>query len=60
MSRTALAQRMGIAQVRLGSVIMAARRVLNVDQVQVLEIEEASGTVVLNRARLDTQFELKG
>ena len=60
LSRTALAKRMGIAQVRLGSVIMAARRVLNVDQVQVLEIEEASGTVVLNRARLDTQFELKG
>lgn len=60
LSRTALAQRMGIAQVRLGSVIMAARRVLNVDQVQVLEIEEASGSVVLNRARLDTQFELKG
>ncbi|WP_051340733.1 BREX-2 system phosphatase PglZ [Azospirillum halopraeferens] len=60
LSRTALAQRLGVAQVRVGSVIMAARRVLNVDQVQVLEVEEASGTVVLNRALLDTQFELKG
>lgn len=59
LSRTALAQRLGVARIRVGSVIMAARRVLNVDQVQVLEIEEESGTVVLNRARLDTQFELK-
>ncbi|WP_431858865.1 BREX-2 system phosphatase PglZ [Azospirillum sp.] len=60
LSRTALAQRLGVAQVRVGSLIMATRRVLNVDQVQVLEVEEASGTVVLNRALLDTQFELKG
>ncbi|WP_174436286.1 BREX-2 system phosphatase PglZ [Azospirillum brasilense] len=60
LSRTALAQRLGVAQVRVGSLVMAVRRVLNVDQVQVLDVEEASGTVVLNRALLDTQFELKG
>ncbi|KAA0570332.1 BREX-2 system phosphatase PglZ [Azospirillum sp. Sh1] len=59
LSRVALAQRLGVAQVRLGSLVMAARRVLNVDQVQVLGVEDSSGTVTLNRALLDTQFELK-
>jgi hypothetical protein len=59
LSRIALAQRLGLAQVRVGPLLMAVRRVLNVDQVRVLDVEEASGTVILNRNLLDAQFELK-
>lgn len=60
LSRIALAQKLGVPQVRLGTLLMAVRRVLNVDQVRVLDVEEASGTVVLTRSLLDMQFELKG
>ena len=59
LSRTALAQRLSMPQIRIGTLLMAVRRVLNVDQAHVLDVEEASGTVVLNRSLLDAQFELK-
>ena len=59
LSRTALAQRLSMPQIRIGTLLMAVRRVLNVDQARVLDVEEASGTVVLNRSLLDAQFELK-
>jgi hypothetical protein len=59
LGQTALAQRLAVPQVRIRGLIMAVRRVLNVDQSPVLDIEEGSGVVVLNRDLLDKQFELK-
>ena len=59
LSQTALAQKLGVPQVRIRGVVMAVRRVLNVDQSAVLDIEEGSGMVVLNRDLLEKQFELK-
>ena len=59
LGQTALAQKLGVPQVRIRGLIMAVRRVLNVDQSAVLDIEEGSGMVVLNRDLLDKQFDLK-
>ncbi len=59
LGQTALAQKLGVPLVRIRGLIMAVRRVLNVDQSAVLDIEEGSGMVVLNRDLLDKQFELK-
>jgi hypothetical protein len=57
-TRVALAQRMGVPQSRLRGIIAATRRLLNVDGLQVLDVEEASGTVILNQALLRQQFEV--
>ncbi len=59
LSRAALAQRLGIPELRLGGVLSAARRLLNVDQFPVLVIDATSGTVELNRTLLDQQFGLR-
>jgi hypothetical protein len=59
LSRAALAQRLGIPELRLGGVLSAARRLLNVDQFPVLVVDETSGTVEFNRTLLDQQFGLR-
>jgi hypothetical protein len=38
--------------------IAALRRILNVDGYSVLSVDDASGSVVLNRQLLEVQFEL--
>ncbi|MEP7311641.1 MAG: BREX-2 system phosphatase PglZ [Pseudomonadota bacterium] len=58
LNRTALAQRLGVPELRLAGVLSAARRLLNVDQSLVLAVDESSGTVELNRRLLDQQFGL--
>ena len=58
MTRAALAQRMGIPAYRLVQLVAATRRLLNVDGIQVLDVEDASETVILNQALLQQQFEV--
>lgn len=59
LGRTALAQRLNLAEVRLGGFLSGARRVLNVDQTPVLLIDDHAGTIELNEALLIQQFGLK-
>lgn len=56
LSRAALAQRLSLPEIRLGGMLSAVRRTLNVDQAPVLVIDEAAGTVELNIALLHQQF----
>jgi hypothetical protein len=56
LSRAALAQRLSLPEIRLGGMLSAVRRTLNVDQAPVLVIDEAAGTVELNIALLRQQF----
>jgi hypothetical protein len=56
LTRAALAQRLGLPEVRLGGLLSAVRRMLNVDQAPVLTVDESAGTVELNRALLLQQF----
>lgn len=56
----ALAQRLKVPELRLGGLLSAARRVLNVDQSPVLAWDEQSRTVELNRALLEQQFGISG
>jgi hypothetical protein len=56
LSKAALAQRMGIPAIRVSGFVNAAKRVLNVDQAAVLVLDEAAGTVELNRDLLARQF----
>lgn len=58
LSRAALAQRLGVPELRLGGLLSAARRMLNVDQVPVMVVEEASGMVELQRVLLLQQFRI--
>lgn len=58
LSRAALAQRMSLPEVRIGGMLSAVRRLLNVDQAPVLTVDEAAGTVELNLALLRQQFRL--
>jgi len=60
LSRAALAQRLSLPEVRLGGMLSAVRRMLNVDQAPVLVIDEAAGTVELNIALLRQQFRVAG
>jgi hypothetical protein len=59
MTRTALSQRLGVPWVRLAGLVVAIRRLLNVDGLQVLELDDHSETIILNRPLLLQQFELK-
>jgi hypothetical protein len=43
---------------RVGSIVSAARRILNVDQAQVLSLDAAGDEIVLNARLLRDQFEL--
>lgn len=58
LSRAALANRLSLAEVRMGGVLSAVRRMLNVDQVAVLTVDEAAGSVDLNFTLLQQQFKL--
>ena len=54
----ALAERLGVPQFRLGGIVSALRRILNVEGYDVLSVDDASETIQLNRELLDTQFGL--
>ena len=56
----ALAESLGVPLFRLGGIVSALRRVLNVDGYAVLSVDESSETIELNRDLLDTQFGLAG
>lgn len=56
MSKAALAQRLGLPLLRISGFINAKRRLLNVDQANVLALDEAEGSITLNRVLLETQF----
>lgn len=58
LSRSVLAARLSLAEVRMGGLLSAVRRLLNVDQMPVLTVDEASGSVELNIALLQQQFNL--
>jgi hypothetical protein len=60
LSRAALAQRLSLPEIRLGGMLSAVRRMLNVDQAPVLVIDELAGTVELNIALLKQQFRVSG
>lgn len=60
LSRAALAQRLSVPEIRLGGMLSAVRRMLNVDQAPVLVVDEAAGTVELNIALLQQQFRVTG
>ena len=56
----ALAERLGVPLFRLGGIVSALRRILNVDGYDVLSVDDSSETIELNRELLDTQFGLAG
>jgi len=58
LSRTALAQRLAMPEVRLNGLLSAMRRILNVDQASVLVVDDGAGTVELNRNLLFQQFRI--
>jgi hypothetical protein len=58
LSRSALANRLALAEVRTGLLLSAVRRVLNVDQSPVVTVDDAAGSVDLNIALLLQQFNL--
>ena len=58
LTRLALAKRIGVPPMRLGGMISALRRLLNVEGYPVLSVDEQSDTVELNRKQLFTQFGL--
>jgi hypothetical protein len=58
LSRAALAQRLAEPEVRLNGILSAMRRVLNVDQALVLQVDDSSGTIQLNLPLLLQQFRI--
>ena len=58
LTRTALAKRINAPPTRLGGMLSALRRLLNVEGYAVLSVDEESDTVELNRKQLFTQFGL--
>ena len=60
LSKAALAHRLSLPEVRVGGLLSAVRRLLNVDQAAVLGIDETAGTVELNVTLLHQQFRLPG
>jgi hypothetical protein len=56
LSKSALANRLALAEVRMGGLLSAVRRMLNVDQAAVLTVDEMAGTVELNITLLQQQF----
>lgn len=59
LTRLALAQRLGVAHVRVPGILSALRRVLNVEGFDVIQVDEASDTVSFDRALLCRQFEIE-
>ena len=60
LSRTALAQALQLPAFRAAGLVNAARRVLNVDQAQVLSIDATADEIILDVRLLRLQFELGG
>jgi hypothetical protein len=58
MSCRALAQVLGLPDFRLHWLLAGLQRLLNVDGYQIVVVDEASGTIEINRSLLDTQFQL--
>lgn len=58
LSRTALASRLSLPEIRMGGLLSAVRRILNVDQAAVLVVDDATGMVELNDTLLRQQFRL--
>ena len=58
LSRAALANRLSLPEVRMGGLLSAVRRLLNVDQASVLTVDETTGSVELNVVLLQQQFRL--
>lgn len=58
LGRLALAQRLAIPEMRVSGMVSAARRVLNLDQADILQVSDADQSVTLNRALLMRQFGL--
>jgi len=58
LTRPALAKQLGAPIMRLGGMLSALRRLLNVEGYPVLTVHEDSDTVELNRKQLFTQFRL--
>lgn len=58
LSRNALAQALSQPTLRIGGIVSAARRLVNLDQAQVLIVD--GDDVVLDERRLKVQFELEG
>jgi hypothetical protein len=56
--RQALGQKLGEPELRIPGLIAAVRRIMNVDGYPVLSVDDASGSVVLNRQLLEVQFEI--
>jgi len=59
LSRTALARHLAVPEMRLSGILSAVRRVLNVDQAPVVQVDETAGTIELNQALLIKQFRLE-
>jgi len=60
LSRSALANRLSLPEVRMGGLLSAMRRLLNVDQMAVLTVDETAATIELNIPLLKQQFGLLG
>ena len=60
MTQAGLSLKLGIPAHRLGLVLNAVRRILNVEGYAVLEIHHESGMVTLVKELLEQQFDLKG
>ncbi len=58
LGKTALAQRLAVAEIRMAGLLSVARRLLNVDQAPVLVVDETTRMVELNRDLLAVQFAL--
>ena len=54
----AVAQGLGLPEIRLNGLLAGAQKLLNVDGYPVLAIDRASKTIRLDLASLKTQFEL--
>jgi hypothetical protein len=59
MLRPALAKQLNVPPLRLPGLIVAMRRALNLDGVDVLTVDDASDSVVLDMSRLKVQFDLE-
>jgi hypothetical protein len=57
-SRHILVQSVGQPEIRLRNILVGFQRLLNVEGYQVVAIDEATGTIALNRQLLANQFEL--
>ena len=57
-SQRTLAQALGQPEFRMRGILVGLQRLLNVEGYQVVAVDEASGTIELNRQLLAKQFEL--